>query len=465
MKRVIFWYRRDLRLTDNVGLSEACEAAEEVIPVYVLSHWQNQHSWTGPARQRFLCGSLESLSRSLDAIGGRLIFREEPADEALEALLQETRAEAIYFNRDPDPFGRAMEERVRRMAREHGVRVFDFKDVAIHERAEILTGRGSPFRVFTAYARAWAKADKPSFDPQIRKMQTPAVRSVAPPTLERWRLRVGATTVEPGESAARKRMEAFLQRRILKYGELRDIPAEEGTSRLSQDLRFGLLSIRELYQRCCAAMLEADALQRKSVQIYINELVWREFYFQILWHHPEVLRSEFNPKFRALRWGNPNQNDGLERWKNGETGFPIVDAAMRQLESTGFMHNRLRMITAMFLTKDLHLDWREGEMHFMQQLVDGDIASNNGGWQWCAGTGADAAPYFRVQNPWLQSRRYDPEGTFIKKWIPELADVPAPHFHRPPNGLSIAKNYPFPMVDHSAERDVAIEMFRSVAAG
>lgn len=463
MKRVIYWFRRDLRLTDNIGLRAACDDAEEVIPVYILSTWRVHHCWTGAPRQQFLCSSLEALARSLDAIGGRLIFREEPADEALETLLQETKAEAIYYNRDPDPYGRAMEKRVRKMAAEQDVKVREFKDVAIHERDEVLTGSGKSFRVFTAYARAWAKLEKPDSVARVTKMHTPAVRSVTAPDLERWGLAPAAKILPGGEKAARQRMERFFDGRIIKYAESRDFPSEGATSRLSQDLRFGLISARELYRKAREIGKKGKAGERKSVQLYLTELVWREFYFQILWHHPEVQKSEFNPKYRGIGWEGTPHCDELERWKDGETGFPIVDAAMRQLEKSGFMHNRLRMITAMFLTKDLHLDWREGEMHFMQKLVDGEIAANNGGWQWNAGTGADAAPHFRVQNPWLQSERFDPEGAFIKQWLPELRDVPAAKLHKPPHGLKIAKSYPLPMVDHGAEREKAIEMFRQAS--
>ena len=198
---------------------------------------------------------------------------------------------------------------------------------------------------------------------------------------------------------------------------------------------------------------------RKSIFKFINELAWREFHMQILWHFPGVLDHEFNPKLRNLKWRNAGAD--FQRWRDGETGFPIVDAGMRQLNATGFMHNRLRMITAMFLTKDLHIDWRHGERYFRLKLVDGEIASNNGGWQWCAGTGADAAPYFRIQNPWTQTARYDPQGKYIRQWVPELRDVDLAKFMKAPeDGTAIAKNYPSPMVDHAVERDVTLEMFR-----
>jgi deoxyribodipyrimidine photo-lyase len=241
---------------------------------------------------------------------------------------------------------------------------------------------------------------------------------------------------------------------------LRDIPASEGTSRLSQDLRHGTLSIREIFSKCRGVSEKATAAQRRSVEIFINELVWREFYFQALWHWPELLQQEFLPERRGMQW-KPG-GEALDRWRAGQTGFPIVDAGMRQMKATGFMHNRVRMIVAMFLTKDLHIDWRAGEQWFMQRLVDGEIASNNGGWQWSASTGADAAPYFRIQNPWSQTKRYDPDGDYIRRWVPELRDAPAVKFTAPPTpGLALARGYPLPMVDHAAERDHALEMYRT----
>jgi deoxyribodipyrimidine photo-lyase len=277
--------------------------------------------------------------------------------------------------------------------------------------------------------------------------------------LPHWNLTSEGKIIEPGEKAARERLKTFLRSGLSAYGAKRNIPAGTTTSRLSQDLRFGLLSIREVHQRCVEAAASLPPSGRSSAQTYINELIWREFYMAILWHYPEVLEWEFNTKHRGMVWpGNPSN---FSRWTTGETGFPIVDAAMRQLNQTGFMHNRTRMITAMFLTKDLHLNWRMGESYFMQKLVDGEIASNNGGWQWSAGTGADAAPYFRIQNPWTQSSRFDPDGAYIKTWIPELRDVPPEKLHVSPTpGQRLVPAYPPPMLDHSVAREITLDLFK-----
>jgi len=454
MQRVIHWFRRDLRLHDNTALHAALRAAPEVVPVYILSQWRGRHAWTGAPRQEFLCGSLAVLARNLERIGGRLVIRQGSADEELARLLKETGAEAIYWNRDPDPFGRKMEERVSAMAAERGVAVHGLKDIAIHERDEVLTGKGEPFRVFTPYARAWRKLPKPDVHGAPRGMRTPeGIASLELPTLGTWGLRCGAEIIEPGEDAARRRLAAFAKAPIQRYKELRDIPAAAATSRLSQDLRYGLLSAREVYTQAAARGAGEGA------ETYINELIWREFYMQVLWHWPQVLDADFNPGYRKVGWFEPGSD--FKAWKQGRTGFPIVDAAMRQLNATGFMHNRLRMIVAMFLTKDLHLHWSLGESYFMQHLVDGEIASNNGGWQWSAGTGADAAPYFRIQNPWTQSARFDPAGKFIKQWVPELRDVnPVQLSAAPSPGTRFCKGYPMPIVDHAQERETALKLFK-----
>jgi deoxyribodipyrimidine photo-lyase len=264
---------------------------------------------------------------------------------------------------------------------------------------------------------------------------------------------------EPGERAARNRIKHVVSDIIRDYSERRDIPSVNGTSRLSQDLRFGLISIRTLYRMLDDELKSARGAPRHSIEIFIKELAWREFYFAILHHFPHVIDHEFNQDWKGLPWDKPGEN--FEKWKIGSTGFPIIDAGMRQLLKTGFIHNRVRMITAMFLTKDLHIDWKIGESHFMQHLTDGEIASNNGGWQWSAGTGADAAPYFRIQNPWSQTKKHDPKGEYIKRWIPELKDIDPKKFQSPPeNDEPLAKGYPLPCVDHKTERERTLAIFK-----
>lgn len=257
-------------------------------------------------------------------------------------------------------------------------------------------------------------------------------------------------------------MERFFREAVFRYAAERDLPALDATSRLSAALRWGTLSARTLVHRCREAIANtATAEEREGPRKFLGELIWREFYLALLWHFPDVLEHEFQPKFRGLRW--KGEGDPFTRWCEGTTGFPIVDAGMRQLAATGWMHNRVRMIVAMFLTKDLHIDWRLGERFFLQSLADGEIASNNGGWQWSAGTGADAAPYFRIQNPWTQSARFDPEGAYIKAWVPELRGVPPRALAAPPvPGARLAPGYPPPMVDHAREREAALAMYGGI---
>lgn len=458
----IHWFRRDLRILDNSALHAAAEGSSCVLPVYVASDWKGSHGWTGPNRQAFLCRCLASLARNLETIEGRLVVRSGAADEELERLIVESGADALYFNRDPDPFGRAMEAKVEAMAKRLGIACHGYHDVTLHGPGEALTQDGRPYRVYTPYSRNWLSLEKPLPLPKPGPLHTPAdVSSLPLPDNSHWGLpETDAELVEAGERAAHERLKAAIGGKIQSYGVKRDFPAESGTSRLSQDLRFGLLSPRTVYAKAIKAREAATSESARSgIDTFIKELAWREFYMALLWHFPNVLEEEFNSDWRGLWWAEPDEK--FEAWKQGRTGFPIVDAGIRELLATGHMHNRVRMIVAMFLTKDLHIDWRLGEQFFHQHLIDAEIASNNGGWQWSAGTGADAAPYFRIQNPWSQAKRYDPDGLYTKRWVPELAAVPAFKLLEPPkNGLPIAPGYPLPCVDHKTERDRTLAIFK-----
>jgi deoxyribodipyrimidine photo-lyase len=451
---VIHWFRRDLRLADNTALHRASRVGQ-VVPVYILSKWKGSHEWTGPKRQQFLAGCLHSLAANLEHLGSRLVIRAGDAVEELERIAVETRASAIHFNRVPDPAGRGTEARLRQMCVRLGIGCESFKDAALHEPHEVLTGAGTPYRVYTPYSKAWLAMPKEQPVPRVTSLgPAPAIQSLPVPTLEHWSMTLPASAKIPpaGERAARDRMRRFFDGGVLaRYNSCRDLPNADATSMLSQDLRFGLISVRELCQRAMKAGGE-------SAVKFIKELAWREFYMAILHHWPEVLEHEFNPDWRGLWW--PGTEDHFTAWCQARTGFPIVDAGMRQLLATGLMHNRVRMIVAMFLTKDLHCDWRLGEQFFHQHLIDAEIGSNNGGWQWSAGTGADAAPYFRIQNPWLQTKRHDPAGDYIKRWLPELRDVPAARLHAPPGeGVPLALAYPLPIVDHATERSRTLSLF------
>jgi deoxyribodipyrimidine photo-lyase len=457
MRRSIHWFRRDLRVTDNTALSHACQQSDEIIPVFILSRWKGSHPWTGPNRQEFLCGCLHSLSQNLEAIGGRLILRAGDPVQVIEELVHETHAEAIYFNRGTDPYSVKVQGELEKAGAKLQVRILSYKDITLTEPNEVLTREGHSFRVFTPYAKAWHQQEKPSLSPRIRSLRVPSkVSSLPLPTLGYWGLTPEAKIIGAGEKAARERLANFLNGQMTAYRKMRNLPGEQMTSRLSQDLRFGTLSPRQIFFSCLEAGKALPATARQSIYSYVNELIWREFYMQILAHFPMVMDRDFSDQFLSLQW---DENDsGFQRWCEGKTGFPIVDAGMRELNATGFMHNRVRMIVAMFLTKDLHIHWRQGEQYFMQKLVDGDMAANNGGWQWCAGTGADAAPYFRIQNPWNQTKSYDPAGQYIKRWVEELREVDPKRFTQQP-AERLAQGYPRPVVDHAAERLETLERF------
>lgn len=447
-RRVIHWFRRDLRLTDNTSLLEATSSSVEVIPIYILSDWSNGHLWTGAKRQKFLCECLSSLANNLEHLGGQLIIRQGDALSEILRFTNEINADAIFFNEDVDPFGQIIEAKLKK---ESPLPIHSFQDAALHGPAEVLKGDGNPYRVYTPFSKRWLLAEKRKSNGIPKSFKTPHnLESLPLPTLSNWGLENEDWKLpKGGEKAARERMKKALGSRISSYDETRDIPSISGTSRLSQDLRWGTISIRELYHE--AAKLGSEQ--------YLKELGWREFYFQILYHFPEVLSSEFNPDWRGLPWDEPGEK--FKAWKLGRTGFPIIDAGIRELLQTGFMHNRVRMIVAMFLTKDLHIDWRLGEQFFAQHLLDGEISSNNGGWQWSAGTGADAAPYFRIQNPWSQTKRFDVKGEYIKHWVPELKLVDPKKFQSPPeDGLPLAEGYPTPILDHGEERKRTLDIFK-----
>lgn len=460
---VIHWFRRDLRVSDNTSFLAACLSGSKVVPLYILSDWEKKHAWTGPGRQQFLCECLQSLSQNLADLGGRLIIRRGDPLRVIEELIIQGAISAVHFNRDPDPHGKNEEDRLAILCQQKGVACIGYDDVAMHTFDQTTKDDGTAYRVYTPYSKRWLKVEKRS--PQLKpdSLSTPTgIKSDPLPSLQTWQLNLPSKLdLLPGsETAANKRLQLAISNRLPTYAQNRDHPSVPATSRLSQDLRWGTLSIRMAYAEANKAFEAArDPKVRDSYHTFIKELAWRDFYLHLLEAYPEVLSHEFNKDYRGLPWAEPDEK--FAAWQEGQTGFPIVDAGMRELKTTGFMHNRVRMIVAMFLTKDLHLDWRLGEQHFAQHLLDGEIASNNGGWQWSAGTGADAAPYFRIQNPWTQSKRFDAQGEYIKKWVPELESVAPKALHQAPDLTSgHPKSYPQPIVEHATERNKTLAIFK-----
>ena len=436
----IWWVRRDLRLTDNAALQVALEAGP-VVPVFILDP---AFSGSSLRRKDFLYEGLHAFDRDLRARGSYLVIRKGNTVQALGELLWETDSETIYSEEDFTPYAIKRDEEV---ARHLSLNLLHGQTA--HHPTVILKANGTPYTVYTPYSKAW-KANLPSrlmLAPAPEKIDTPARIRSEP--LPRYKV---SPLFPSGEQEALARLDEFLHRQIFSYGEDGNRMDLEGTSALSPYLHFGMLGLRQAIHAARQAMIQARGeMPKRSAEVWLNELIWREFYIQILFHFPHVSQTAFNASLANIEWINDESQ--FEAWKAGRTGVPIVDAAMRQLREIGWMHNRARMIAASYLVKDLLIDWRWGEAWFMENLLDGDLAANNGGWQWTAGTGTDAAPYFRIFNPVLQSIKFDPNGNYIRRWVPELRQLDSKVIHAPwEHGLK-AKGYPDrPLVERDKER-------------
>jgi deoxyribodipyrimidine photo-lyase len=487
MTTVLHWFRRDLRLRDNTALAAACNRAApdgRVLGIFVIDPkwWEPSAEKLGPQQAAFWLESLRELAAALRTRNIPLIIRQgDPVGEILR-LARETAADMVTFNKEYEPAQRAMDERLARQAERDlpGLKIRRYKDAAVFEEDEILTGQGKPYTVFTPYKRAYLKALATRELPEAalpRRLPAtslpPTLQTSTVPTAESLGFPTVAFDLAPGEKSAGKLLDRFVERHLTHYAQTRDIPGDpHGTSRLSAHLSAGTLSIRQVFRAVLAAQnshgnRKSKMENQKSADTFLSELIWREFYRMILFHHPRTITEPFQRKYRRITWRNDPAF--FKAWRGGSTGIPFIDAAMRQLAQTGFMHNRLRMLVAMFLTKHLDMHWLVGEQFFMRSLMDYDQASNVGGWQWSASTGTDAAPYFRIMNPVRQSQRFDPEGVYIRRWLPQLAQVPTAHIHMPwqmPREWQqqcrcvIGQDYPAPIVDLAAAKDAAIAKFR-----
>jgi deoxyribodipyrimidine photo-lyase len=468
----IWWARRDLRLTDNQASHEAMHAAETVLPVFILDPGLLSTFAASEKRLAFLFGGLRALDADLRARGSRLIVRRgDPATE-LARLVSETGATAVFAEENVSPYARRRATAVAAaVAAAAPLRLTP--GLTVHPFDGVRKADGGVYTVFTPYSRAWKALPSPR---SVDLLPAPA-RLVAPPP-DLASLPIPAAPVlsctvpfPPGELEALRRLSAFVGRRssvVYHYAGDRNRMDLDGTSRLSPYLRFGMISARQCAVPALEAMAAApDQASRKGAETWLNELIWREFYQSVLYHFPAVLGQEFQANLRGIRWRNDRAE--FAAWCEGRTGYPVVDAAMRQLVQLGWMHSRARMIVASFLVKDLLIDWRWGERFFMQHLVDGDPAANNGGWQWTAGVGTDAAPYFRVFNPVLQGEKFDPEAGYVRRWVPELSRVPDRHIHAPWTmpaevqrlaGTVIGRDYPAPIVDHALARERTLAAYK-----
>ncbi len=460
---VLVWFRRDLRDQDHAALATALASGRPVHCAFVFdTDILDALPTRADRRVEFIHASLLQLDAALRSRGGGLIVRHGRAVDEIPRLAGELGVGEVYANRDYEPAAQARDAAVDRQLAAAGGRLQLFKDQVIFERDELLTGAGRPYTVFTPYKNAWLKrlsaADHAPFMAQGRFAPVPehlptlAELGFAPTNL-------GELGIVPGMVGARQLWDEFRAGRIRRYGALRDFPAVKGVSYLSVHLRFGTISIRELVSAALAE--QADS--------WLSELIWRDFYFMILDRFPHVVERAFKPEYDAIRWDD--WPAGLLAWQQGQTGYPLVDAAMRQLNHSGWMHNRLRMVVASFLCKDLGLDWRLGERYFADWLNDFDLSANNGGWQWAASSGCDAQPWFRIFNPVTQSEKFDPEGKFIRRYVPELARVPDKYIHAPWTmgrleqealGVVIGRDYPGPIVDHAAARDKTLARYAVV---
>ncbi|MEO8431681.1 MAG: deoxyribodipyrimidine photo-lyase [Acidobacteriota bacterium] len=471
MPAVIHWFRRDLRVSDNTSLAAAAADASggPVIPVFILDDRYGDDPDVGPSRFRFLRESLESLAASLSSAGGRLIVRRGPAARALPDLLAETGAEAVYANMEIGPYPEARDREAAGAVASAGARFRLFGDALLVEPDALLSGTGEPYAVYSPFARSWEAAVKRPPSPAPSRLGTPELPGVPLGRVRAWRdLPADPLAPAGGEDAARMLLEDFIGRPLARYASGRDRPSADGTSRLSPHLHFGTVSPRTILAAVGEAARQSPA-SAAGARKFVRELAWREFFHHVLFHHPRVAQESFRREFDRIAWREDAA--GLSAWKEGQTGYPFVDAGMRQLAATHWMHNRARMCAASFLTKDLHVHWLEGQRWFERTLADADLANNNGGWQWVAGSGTDAAPYFRIFNPVLQSRKFDPDGAYIRRFVPALSRVPAGKIHEPwtmtpaeqdESACRIGRDYPAPIVEHAAERAVALAMFAAV---
>jgi len=462
LSTAIWWIRRDLRLSDNQALTTAMGHASVVIPVFILDPKLLNSPQTAQNRVAFLFEGLEALDSDLRKRGSALFLRKGNPLEVLSNLLRESEATSIFAQADVSPYARQRDEGVRRE-----LPLTLTPGITTHSPELLTKPDGSPYTVFTPFARKWHSLpfpDKPLPAPDWR-LELPQVASLNILDLPR---RMGMNNFPAGEAEAQRRLEAFTDSDINHYAQARDRMDLDGTSQLSPYMRFGMVSARQAAWAAREAVVRAnDSIARMGAETWLNELIWREFYATILDHFPAVLSTAFKPELRSIHWRDDPA--GFTAWAEGRTGYPVVDAAMRQLNATGWMHNRARMIAASFLVKDLLIDWRFGERYFMQHLLDGEPASNNGGWQWTAGTGTDSAPYFRVFNPVLQGKKFDPHGNYVRRWVTELGNVPDEYIHMPwlmPGdiqarvGCVIGKNYPSSIVDHVMARKRVLEAYR-----
>lgn len=478
-KPVVIWFRSDLRLSENAALQSAVATGVPVLPVYILDDVSPGAWKKGGASRWWLHHSLTSLSAGLAARGAHLVLRRGETIEQLTALVEEAGASAVYFSRSYEPWAVLLETRLEAALRTNGVAAKRFRGFLLREPEAVKTQSDEPYKVFTPFWRAFrAGVDlgKPLAAPKAIESPKHKLRS---DQLESWNLLPSkpnwatgmARDWKPGEANAKARLEDFLKSHLKSYPTDRDRPDRLGTSRLSPHLAFGEISPVTCWRLASDYAARHEGLD-SAVEVFLKELAWREFSAGLLLNFSELPEQPYRPEFSRFPWRE--KADHLKAWQRGQTGYPIVDAGMRELWDTGFMHNRVRMITASFLIKHLLTPWQKGEAWFWDTLVDADLGSNSANWQWVAGSGADAAPYFRIFNPILQGTKFDPQGAYVRRWVPELAKLPDNLIHKPweasevqlsAAGVQLGKSYPHPIVDHGDARSRALAGYEMVKTG
>jgi deoxyribodipyrimidine photo-lyase len=472
---VLFWHRNDLRISDSTGLARASQTGARIIGVFCLDPAIIERDDVAPARMEFLIGSLKSLAEDYRRSGSQLLILHQDPTVGIPQLASGLQVKSVYWHLDVEPYSQLRDARVTDALKQHGIAAQPEWDRVLHDPTQIKTGNNQPYTVYTPYWRNWIGRSKPApAEVKLRSVELTPTEQQALTQLPVIQLPTAKDLgfiwdkpliLEPGTSAAERRLAEFGDRAISEYDEQRNYPGVSGTSRLSAALKFGTIGIRTVWAATVAARAEARSDEACSaITVWQQELAWREFYQQAMYHFPSLAEGPYRAQLKNFPWQNDEKL--FSAWCQGKTGYPIVDAAMRQLNEAGWMHNRCRMIVANFLTKDLIIDWRWGEKYFMQHLTDGDLSSNNGGWQWSASSGMDPKP-LRIFNPYTQAQKFDPEGDYIRQWVTELQSEDT-------NDLLSGKilpltrqrvGYPQPLVEHNDRQRLFKQLYTSVKAG